>query len=405
MKTTLKFMPLLLLYIFIIMIFSDNSLFFDESRYLMFANNLSHGYYSPHTKINLWNGPGYPLILLPIVLLKLPWLCARLLNALFFFGAVLFFNRTLRLYLEDRPAFYFSYLLGLYPLFIRHLPLLYTETLVLFLICGFIFYFCRANRSPGAAWVEVILAGVFAGYLALTKVFFGHVLLLGLVAFAIFYGWKKKKTFKKTSLVYLLALVVCSPYLLYTYSLTGKIFYWGDAGGLSLYCMSTPFKEELGDYFGPTKIEDNLPWIKNHEKFFNEEIFPRPPIQQDEVFKKQAIRNILDHPMKIFMNWLANIGRLLFNYPYSYTSQKLSTYIYMIPNMFLVVMMAFSIYPTYRARKWIPFEIYALLAFGLLAFGGSSLLSAYVRQFLPLIPICFLWVIFVWMNVVKIEIK
>jgi len=123
------------------------------------------------------------------------------------------------------------------------------------------------------------------------------------------------------------------------------------------------------------------------------------------VFKKQAIRNILDHPMKIFMNWLANIGRLLFNYPYSYTSQKLSTYIYMIPNMFLVVMMAFSIYPTYRARKWIPFEIYALLAFGLLAFGGSSLLSAYVRQFLPLIPICFLWVIFVWMNVVKIEIK
>jgi len=104
------------------------------------------------------------------------------------------------------------------------------------------------------------------------------------------------------------------------------------------------------------------------------------------------------------INWASNIGRLLFNYPYSYTPQKLSTFAYLIPNMFLVVLMVFSIYPTYRARSVIPGEIYLLLVFALIAFGGSSLVSAYARQFLPLIPIFGLWIFWVWSKVMRIEI-
>ena len=45
------------------------------------------------------------------------------------------------------------------------------------------------------------------------------------------------------ALVYALALVWCLPYLAHTYSLTGRWFYWGSSGGMSLYWMSTPYRD------------------------------------------------------------------------------------------------------------------------------------------------------------------
>jgi len=67
--------------------------------------------------------------------------------------------------------------------------------------------------------------------------------------------------------------------------------------------------------------------------------------------------------------------------------------------------MIFSIYPTYRARAAIPGEIVVLLGFALIAFGGSSLVSAYARQLLPLIPVFALWFFLFFTSIVKIEIR
>src|SRR5690349_1086566 len=53
----------------------------DEWRYLYYADNLLHGFYSPHDRVFLWNGPGYPLLLAPFV--GIDWVDgARYLNAL-----------------------------------------------------------------------------------------------------------------------------------------------------------------------------------------------------------------------------------------------------------------------------------------------------------------------------------
>jgi hypothetical protein len=403
MSDALKLSPLLVIYLLVILLFSPNGLTHDEPRYLMFAGHLSQGYYTSASELNLWNGPGYPLVLLPFAWLKVPLIWARLLNAFFLFGALIFFHRILSLYLDTRPAFYCSLLFGLFPPLFSHLSLLITETFVIFLICGFAYYYVQTCRSSTFSWGHWLAAGLFGGYLAVTKVLFGYVLLLGLVFFYVLYLWRRKPSFGRPAGIYLLSLVLCTPYLGYTYSLTGKFFYWSDAGGLSLYCMTTPYEEEYGDYFGETKIRDNLPWIKHHGKFFYEDILPRSLVEQDEVFKKQALRNIVDHPLKLIKNWLANWGRLFFNYPYSYTTQKLSTYAYMIPNMFLVVMMTFSLIPTVLRRRSIPQEIFGLLFWACVALGGSSLLSAYVRQFIIVTPLFFLWIIFVWMKIVKIE--
>jgi len=403
MKMEWRLILLFFLYLLVILLISDNRLVNDELRYWMFAENMSHGYYSPRPVISLWNGPGYPLVLLPFVFLKLPHLYARLLNAFFLFGAVLYFYKTVKLYSAKRPAFYFSCLFGLFPPFFGHLHLLLTETIVLFLVCGYIFHFCKSSQLIKGGTGQWLLAGFYLGYLALTKIFFGYVLLVGGIVSLLIYFWKRRPLFKRTILIYALSMIICLPYLFYTYRLTNKIFYWGDSGGLSLYAMSSPYLEELGDWFDQEKIEKNMTWANHHKNYF-EELSRLPSIQQDELLKKKAVQNIIEHPKKFMINWASNIGRLLFNYPYSYTPQKLSTFAYLIPNMFLVVLMVFSIYPTYRARSVIPGEIYLLLVFALIAFGWSSLVSAYARQFLPLIPIIGLWIFWVWSKVMRIEI-
>ena len=102
---------------------------------------------------------------------------------------------------------------------------------------------------------------------------------------------------------------------------------------------------------------------------------------------------------------MANIGRLLFSYPFSYTQQKLSTYYFLIPNMFIVVFFVLSIYPAILRWKSIPYEIYALLYFSLIAFGGTSLVAADTRQFTPLVPILILWLSFLYVRVMKIELR
>jgi hypothetical protein len=397
MQDKLKLLPLLFLYVFIVLIAYGIDFQGDERRYIWFATNLSHGFYSPQDEINLWNGPGYPILLLPFVLLNVPWLTAKLFNALFLFLAILYFYGTLRLYMQKNSALIFSYILGIYPLFLRYMHKLLTEQFAIFLICGFIYHFCKVHKDIRNYKINLLLASIYLGYLALVKVFFGYVILTGLLFFLSSYIFKQKEIFKKTLLVYLLSLVLCIPYLFYTYSLTGKIFYWGNSGGISLYLMSTPYEDEYGDWNIRDSQKHRAYYIENAKKNLS-------AIELDDEYKRKAMENIINYPKKYFLNWLANIGRLLFNYPYSYDKQKLNTYFYLIPNMFIVVFIILMIYPTYLSRKSIPFEMFGLIHFGLVAFMGSTFLDAENRYFWPLVPVFFLWISFMLSNVVKIKI-
>ena len=53
----------------------------DEIRYLDHTLNFTQGYFLPVERPELLNGPGYPLILLPLVKMGAPMLLLRLLNA------------------------------------------------------------------------------------------------------------------------------------------------------------------------------------------------------------------------------------------------------------------------------------------------------------------------------------
>lgn len=404
MKNKIKLLPLLFYYSIVVLILYSNNFWGDESRYIMYANNLLNGHYSPVDDVYLWNGPGYPIILVPFIFFKLPWLTAKLLNALFLFMAILYFYSTLRLYIKERNALFYTYILGLYPPFLRYVHQLFTEPAAVFMVCGFMFHFCKAQRDNSLSWPHLLAGSFFLGYLALTKIFFGYVILAGLLLFLFLYLWKKRLFFRKTFLIYLLALIFCLPYLFYTHSLTGKIYFWGNSGGMSWYWMSTPYDNELGDWQWTRKVIDNPQLYEKHQEFFKS-IENLSNLQQDDEFRKRAIENIINHPSKYLKNVLANVGRLLFNYPFSHEKQKMSTYFFMIPNMLLVVVFILCIYPAFLGRKLIPGEIYVLILFGLIALGGSSLLSAYNRQLWPIVPVFFLWISFSLTNLIEIKVK
>ncbi|HML24844.1 MAG TPA: hypothetical protein PKD09_24530 [Aggregatilinea sp.] len=413
MKSAIRLLPLLCVYILVVVLAAPNGLAAgdDEARYVQYAENLSHGFYSPEGRSDLWFGPGYPLVLVPFTMAGLPWIAARLLNAVFLYAAAVVFYATLRLYMQERHALIGAYAFGLYLPSWYLVYRLYSEPLALLLLVLMIYFFCRVFR-PGqlrpAAYV--VLAGLCLAALALTKVFFGFVILAGVVVCGLLFAATRQPVFRTVVVMSAVALAACAPYLIYTYRLTHQVYYWGNSGGLSLYWMSSPYPDDLGDWHSKTDFnsdeytDDGHTLTVNHSAFFSR-VNSMTDLDRDAAFKRQAIRNIREHPVKFLKNWAANVGRLLFNYPYSYTQQKLSTYAYILPNLILLAAVIISLYPTWRARARIPHEILLLLGFDLLVFGGSSVLSAYNRQFLPVVPVIVLWIAFVWTNLARIELR
>ena len=167
----------MIIYLLIILLAYHGNIRDDEGRYVMFAKNLAQGFYSPKCEVNLWNGPGYPLVLVPFVMMKLNFLAARILNAFFLFFAVIYFYITLKMYLNPKYALYTSYLFGLYPVVLRDLHTLLTETFIYLLICGFIYHFCKLMRQEGNVKYHFIISSFFLGFLASTKIIFGYVIL------------------------------------------------------------------------------------------------------------------------------------------------------------------------------------------------------------------------------------
>jgi len=396
----IRFLPLLLLYVILVILFSSDLFHDDEGAYVRLANHIA-GLSTPDEPVSLLFGPGYPIVLLPFVTLQIPWLGATLLNAVFLFGAVVYFYSTLILWIPEKYGTIICYLFGIYPPLMREIHLMHSEGLVFFLICGIMYHFCMLSRKSDKRRIHFFITALFLGYLALTKVFFVYVFIVMVTIYGILYLWKRIENFKQVTLIYLFALLLCVPNLIYTYSVTGKAFYLGTSGGFLLYWMSSPYQNELGSAFHSNSVQKQ-PYLAHHKDFFDKLSY-LSEVEKDVEFKKQAIFNITHYPARYIVNWTANVGRMLFSYPFSCTQQKLTTYFFLLPNMFLVVLTFLSIYPAFRRWASIQIEIITLFIFVLVAFGGVSLGSAINRYIAPLTPIIILWLSFIYLRVLKIE--
>lgn len=104
------FSPFLLLFMIYVSLFHTDLMEGDEGGYIELAKNLLNGFYSPPPPdINLWWGPGYPILLMPFVFLKLPLICITLLNTIFQYLSIVFLFKALIKIVDFNKALLFSF--------------------------------------------------------------------------------------------------------------------------------------------------------------------------------------------------------------------------------------------------------------------------------------------------------
>jgi hypothetical protein len=397
----LAYAPFLVYYMCLIFINKWPKLYGDEIRYVAFAKNLTHGFYSPPPPhIDLWNGPGYPLVLMPFVALHVPYLYVTLINALYLYLAVVLLYKAINRVANQRIAFAGSLLLALYPNAQSMLPILYTEPFTGLLVTGLIYgiTLTYVKKSNG----YIVFAGIILGFLVLTKVIFGYVLFISLaVALAVRLIRRNKFYAIRAVKILLIAVVVTLPYLTYTWRLTGKVFYWGNAGGMSLYWMSTPFENEYGDWKVPDLSNNQYPTLfkspevvsilkKNHAKELKF-ILSHNEVEQDALFKQKALENITQHPLKFIHNYENNLSRMLFNFPYSYSWQDAAIIGNIVIGSLTLWGTIVCIIVTVLNWRRVVYPVKFLLLIAAVYLSLSGALSAYPRQLDVIVPVLIFW--------------
>jgi len=328
----------------------------------------------------------------------------RFLNGLLLFFSLLINFKTISIYSSKKSAYVCTVLLGLYFPIFEMLPLIFTECLTWFLICIICYLFIKSYIKKEISWKLTFLTSFTLAFLAMTKVIFGYVIVIMLiVSFITLLFSKLRTTAKKSTLIFLISFIFCLPWLYYSYSLTNKLFYWTNSGSMSLYTMSTPFPNELGDWKSKIELKQN----PNH-KAFMDSIENFNSFERDEAYKNVAIKNIKKHSKKYFSNWLANVGRLLFSYPFSNQynhEQTVKTYWFILPNMFIIVILALILPLSIINLKKFPYSLIYLLIFFTIYLFGSTLVSAYRRMFYVTLPYWFLFISFVLNKIVSIKIN
>lgn len=385
--------PLLVIWLIASVTFkAHNVLVMDEVRYWGFAENLLQGHFHFTEGHNfLWSGPGYPLLLTPFVALDLPLWAPKMLNAVLLYIGIVHIFKTMSLFIPARKAWLGTLATAAYyPIYAVSLPFIMTEALTYMLVAMFAFHMCRVLKNKETNWRKMIVPGLLFTWLALTKVIFGYVLLSALIMVGAIWLWKRSNV-KLASLTKILAfaMLFCMPYLIYTFALTGRAFYWSNAGGMQLYWMSSPWPYELGDWHGPSLTEH--PRLKIHHGAFFDSIKDLDPLAKDDALKKKAIENIKANPRKYVYNWVSNISRTLFSYPLSYLRPSIGFLFYLLPNIFIIVLSVFAIYPSIRYHRRYPTEVLFLLLMAALYFGGISLVASYARFFYMIMPLLMIW--------------
>jgi hypothetical protein len=393
LPATLRFLPWLILYAFIANDPAPEVFEGDEARYVASGKNLVQLSYSRPDMRQLWNGPGYPAFLALLFRCGATLQVAHLANAVLLFAAVLLVYRTLLLYCSQTCSTLSGMAFATYWPIFKSLPGLLTETLTVFLFSASIYLVCLCHRDRRTR--HVILASVTLAWLAMTKVILGYVIVASLLIYGLLWGVTRRQVGGRLCVIYAGALVLCLPYLSYTFSVTGKTFYWSSAGGSSLYWMSYPGPETLGEWKSSSAVAANPPLLERHRGAVESiRLGKMSPIERDAALRKLAYANATHHPRKYLQNWLANWSRMFFNFPFKSEEQRLSTCFTVLPNLFVLSAAALSIFVTVRLWKQVPLEIHAILILEMLYLGASSLASAYPRMFYVTMPAVAVFVTF-----------
>lgn len=402
----LIYLPLLILYLGIIGLMYEPEWTGDEERFLYYAQNLSHGFYADAANPEFRNGPGYPMFLSLFVKLGLPHIVVVLTNALLLLAGVRFFHLTLQFFLPHKTALYLSYFMGTYPVMLKELPLAVYESFYFCLVCAFFYYFLGAYRRKPFSFVDFMLPGALLGMLALTRFVYGYSVFYSLPILGLVFLFRRNDKVKSFLITLGVAALFCIPYLLYTYSLSGKVFHWGTNGGEVLYWMSSTEEGEWGDWQSREEIlNDEIPDISPVHKEFYQTLVPMSFLERDAALKARSKENILGQPQYYLKHWFANVNRLFMGFPKSFRQQDLRPIPYICWNLPILIALLLSLLPAYRRWREIPGEFLAIWVLYLLYLAFTSIVHAVPRYLVSVVPFWIIWIGYIFHTFTEIRLN
>lgn len=386
-------LPLLLVYILVCIVTMTPDLDYgDEGRYALDVKNILS-----QKPLTLTQAPGYPLFLVIPRAAGLSWYGLKWFNPFLLFAAVVLAAKSLAvLKFSRKHVCLCAYALGFYVPFWNEMRYLLTEPLALAMISSAMYGCIRLAKTNSKRYFIVAAASLTA--LALIKAIMGYVIvIMCIIGYVISFFSRKEAVhnMRKLSVVFGLAFLLCIPYLIYTYHLTGKVFYWANTGGENVYWLTNPVAGEYG-FWNPDERVLRDDQMAHHREFI-ESLSKDDLFKRDEAFMAAALKNIRQHPGKFIYNWLCNIARMFFNFPYDYKYQNPATLLYTVPNslvFWLAVSMPVMLYKTRTTTYFEPIII--LLVFMWAYWFVQSLSTAGPRKMYLVIPVfvvCFAYVV------------
>ncbi len=377
----------LVLHIVNALVFDRPDMIWDEARYSWFANNMTQGFYTTAEKADIINGPGYPLVLAPLMALHVPLLGQRMVNALFLAFAAWFTFRAVLPYAGRRWALGVALILVFHPALVRRVPWLMTEALTCCCIAGFAWAFSAALRSEKWRWGTIVTAAAAFGYLTLTRVFFGNVIMAMLFFLTLMLLWKSQREKVLRAIVVMgLSFVICIPWLAFTHAKTGNLLCWSTNGGELLYWATSTQNGENGHWFSDDDVKKMPEHIANGHRDFYLKNYYLPIPQREEAFKQQAMANLRANPQGALSNWLCNWSRLAFGFPRSHQAEELRSNVLIASNGPILILVLLTVFVGWRIRRIIPVEILLLSLIAFIYLGGTSLLPGQPRYLVVIQP-------------------
>ena len=276
-----------------------------------------------------------------------------------------------------------AYALGLYLPFLGLVSNLHSEVLAVFLVCAAMLGLARYVRAGGFRWLA-LASGALAG-LSLTRVAYGWVLTLVLVLFVLAWLVRRRRADGRVAAVLGIALILCLPWLAYTYAKTDRPLVWGNSGSLSLYWMASPYEGDHGDWHQAHLVFTDSA-LQPHRAFFAS-LRGRSLAEQNTEIEREALRNIADHPEAYIGNVLANVSRMLVNAPYSRVGWQTNDLFYAVPNLLLLAAAVVAGVVLVRRRRTLPPETAPFAVLAAVPFGLHALVASYPRMLAPIVPL------------------
>jgi 4-amino-4-deoxy-L-arabinose transferase-like glycosyltransferase len=312
----------------------------------------------------------------------------RFIGPALLFAAVLAVYGLLRTRLGAPGALVGAYAFGLYLPSYEGVLWLHKEPAALLLASACLLFTARYIASGRRA--HLALAGLSLGGLAMVRLEYGWLILALLGLALVWWALASQRTAaRRSACILVVAFATCLPWLAYTHAVTGRLLYWGNSGGSSLYWMSpTGGRGETGQWHSWRTMSRD-PALAGYRPFFAE-LKPLTPLERDSAFQRAALRNIRARPLLYLRNIGANVERMWFLHSFRPRPATSLCVIYAVLNSLLLAAAAWAAVILIRRRRALPSETLPIAAFAVGTFAVHVFTSAEPRLMLPAIPALFI---------------